>query len=349
MGIYVSNKGGYSSNATEVNNCTFGYNNESPLEDRVQSKVSLTFSKTEKKDSKPVLEKLCPTGKSTCKAEVKIALVNCNVKQKRLIYCEFHSIQIFSSDNTIDLNRSGVINTSIHINTEMLKTLNFTTDSKYLTMSGTTELVNCSLVKIEAPAASTDATSTTAASTTTTTTTMPTITTNTTASSTTTINTTTTTTTKSNTTSTTTTITTATPTTTRNSTATINKAVSTTPGRKAKSKSSNGKIATPTATRNSTATINKTVSATPGRKAKSNSSNGKIALVILAIFILMGVGIIACYYKYRKKLSNRPAYYNDISLNDPLHTEIKFYKADGEDTEDNVEEDDDDDDILPLI
>ena len=62
----------------------------------------------------------------------------------------------------------------------------------------------------------------------------------------------------------------------------------------------------------------------------------------------MGVAIIACYYKHRKKLSNRPAYYNDISLSDPLHTEIKFYKADGGDAEDNVEEDDDDE-ILPLI
>ena len=309
MGIYVSNKGGYSSNATEVNNCTFGYNNESPLKDRVQSKVSLTFSKTKNKDSKPEFEKFCPTGKSTCKAEVKIALVNCNVTQKRL-GCEFHSIQIISSDNTTDLNRSGVINTSIHINPEMLKTLNFTTDSKYLTMSAP-GLVNCSLVKIEAPAASADAHATTAASTTTNTTTTPTIKTNTTASS------------------------IAAATTTKSNASTTSTTTTTT-------------TATPTATRNSTATINKTVSTTPGRKAKSKSSNGKIALVILAIFILMGVGIIACYYKYRKKLSNRPAYYNDISLNDPLHTEIKFYKADGEDTEDNVEEDDDDD-ILPLI
>ena len=82
-------------------------------------------------------------------------------------------------------------------------------------------------------------------------------------------------------------------------------------------------------------------------KKNSKSSNGKIALVILAIFILMGVGIIACYFKYRRKLSNRPAYYNDISLNDPLQAEIKFYKADGEDGEDNAEEDDDD--MLPLI
>lgn len=310
MGIYVSNKGGYSSNAIEVNNCTFDYNNESPLEDRVQSKVSLTFSKTEKKDSKPVLEKLCPTGKSTRKAKVKIALVNCNVTQKQLIYCEFHSIQIISSDNTTDLSRSGVINTSIPINSEMLKTLNFTADCKYQTKSApvTAELVNCSLVKIEAPAASTDTTITTASTTTNTTTSTTTATT--TASSTTT---TTTTESNANTTSATTTTTTA----------------------------------TPTTARNSTATINKTLSTTPGRKAKSKSSNGKIALVILAIFILMGVGIIACYYKYRKKLSNRPAYYNDISLNDPLHTEIKFYKADGEDAEDNVEEDDDD--ILPLI
>ena len=82
---------------------------------------------------------------------------------------------------------------------------------------------------------------------------------------------------------------------------------------------------------------------------KSKSSNGKIALVVLAFFILLGVASITCYFKYKKKLSNRPACYNDISLNDPLHTEIKFYKADGKDVEDNVEDDDDDDDILPLI
>ena len=95
-------------------------------------------------------------------------------------------------------------------------------------------------------------------------------------------------------------------------------------------------------------TTKKPTTKKPVKKTKSKSSNGKIALVILAIFILMGVGIIACYFKYRKKLSNGPAYYNDISLNDPLHTEIKFYKADGEDGEDNAEEDDDDD-VLPLI
>ena len=89
-------------------------------------------------------------------------------------------------------------------------------------------------------------------------------------------------------------------------------------------------------------------SAIPGKKQKSKSSNGKIALVALAFLILLGVAFIACYFKYKKKLSNQPAYYNDISLNDPLHTEIKFYKADGEDVEDNAEEDDDDD-ILPLI
>ena len=69
---------------------------------------------------------------------------------------------------------------------------------------------------------------------------------------------------------------------------------------------------------------------------------------MLAFLILLGVAIIACYFKYRKNLSNRPAYYNDISLNDPLHTEIKFYKADGGDVEDNAEEEDDDD-VLPLI
>ena len=89
-------------------------------------------------------------------------------------------------------------------------------------------------------------------------------------------------------------------------------------------------------------------SAIPGKKQKSKSSNGKIALVVLAFLILLCVAIIACYFKCKKKLSNQPAYYNDISLNDPLHTEIKFYKADGEDVEDNAEEDDDDD-ILPLI
>ena len=90
--------------------------------------------------------------------------------------------------------------------------------------------------------------------------------------------------------------------------------------------------------------------ATPRKKQKSKSSNGKIALVILAFFILLGVAIIACYCKYRKKLSNRPAYYNDISLNDPLHTEIKFCKADADDAEENGEQDDDDDDdVLPLI
>ena len=99
----------------------------------------------------------------------------------------------------------------------------------------------------------------------------------------------------------------------------------------------------------STPTTAATTSATPGKKQKSKSSNGKIALVVLAFFILLGVAIIACYFKYKRKLSNRPAYYNDISLNDPLHTEIKFYKADGEDVEDNAEEEDDDDDVLPLI
>lgn len=317
MGIYVSNKGGYSSNAIEVNNCTFDYNNESPLEDRVQSKVSLTFSKTEKKDSKPVLEKLCPTGKSTRKAKVKIALVNCNVTQKQLIYCEFHSIQIINYDNKTNVDGNVVINTSIHLNLEMLKTLNFTTYRKYLTASAPqiVELVSCSIVKIAAPASSTDTAATTAPAISTATPT--------TTSSTTTTTTTTTPTTTANTTATATTTTTR-PTTTTNSTATTTTTTT-----------------TPTTTTNSTATT------TLGRKAKSKSSNGKIALVILAIFILMGVAIIACYYKYRKKLSNRPAYYNDISLNDPLHTEIKFYKADGEDAEDNVEEDDDD--ILPLI
>ena len=97
-----------------------------------------------------------------------------------------------------------------------------------------------------------------------------------------------------------------------------------------------------------TKSTSKSATATPEKKKNSKSSNGKIALVVLAFFILLGVAIIACYFKYRKNLSNRPAYYNDISLNDPLHTEIKFYKADGGDVEDNAEEDDDDD-VLPLI
>ena len=317
MVSYVLNKFEDSSNATEGNNCIFGY--KSSLEEKFQSKVSLDFSKARK-------NKLCRSSKSPCKAEVKIALVNCSSPSKQLICCEFHSIQIISSDNKIDVNGNVVINTSISVNLKMLKTLDFTTDSKHLTTSApvTVELFNCSLVKAvttssEIPSTTkkkTITTTTTATTTTTTTSTTPTTTTTATTSSTTKTTTTTTTTTMANpgTTSTTTTTTTT----------------------------------TPTTMRNSTATINKTVSTTPGRKAKSKSSNGKIALVILAIFILMGVGIIACYYKYRKKLSDRPAYYNDISLNDPLHTEIKFCKADGEDTEDNVEEDDDDD-ILPLI
>ena len=129
---------------------------------------------------------------------------------------------------------------------------------------------------------------------------------------------------------------------------TTNNRTGTTTPRTATNTSTTAATTTSATTTNSKNTTTIPLSATPGRKAKSKSSNGKIALVILAIFILMGVGIIACYYKHRKKLSNRPAYYNDISLSDPLHTEIKFYKADGEDAEDNVEEDDDDD-ILPLI
>ena len=107
-------------------------------------------------------------------------------------------------------------------------------------------------------------------------------------------------------------------------------------------------VPTPTTFITASFTVTATnTSATPGKKQKSKSSNGKIALVVVAFFILLGVAVIGCCFKYRKKLSNRPAYYNDISLNDPLHTEIKFYKADVEDVEDNVEEDDDD--VLPLI
>ena len=316
MGSYVSKKGVDSSDAAEVNNCILGY--KSSLEEKVQSKVSLNEAKKTVNDRKLVLEKLCHGSNTTCKAEVKIALVNCSLTPKKLIYCEFHSIQIINYDNKTNVDGNVVINTSIHLNLEMLKTLNFTTYRKYLTASAPqiVELVSCSIVKIAAPASSTDTAATTAPAISTATPT--------TTSSTTTTTTTTTPTTTANTTATTTTTTTR-PTTTTNSTATTTTTTT-----------------TPTTTTNSTATT------TLGRKAKSKSSNGKIALVILAIFILMGVAIIACYYKYRKKLSNRPAYYNDISLNDPLHTEIKFYKADGEGVEDNAEEDDDDD-ILPLI
>ena len=71
----------------------------------------------------------------------------------------------------------------------------------------------------------------------------------------------------------------------------------------------------------------------------SHSSNpAKTVLIILAVLIILSVLLVALYLKKKPRLSNQPAYYNDIALNDPLRYEIE-----GE------QQDDDDDDELPLF
>jgi len=94
----------------------------------------------------------------------------------------------------------------------------------------------------------------------------------------------------------------------------------------------------------SSSTISPTVICVPtskndtckGHKSKHSADPAKIVLIVLAVLIVASVIVVAVYLKKRKRLSNQPAYYNDIALNDPLRYEI-----------DNEEEQDDDE--LPLF
>ena len=70
-----------------------------------------------------------------------------------------------------------------------------------------------------------------------------------------------------------------------------------------------------------------------------SSHPARVVLIVLAVLIVLTVIVVGCYLKKRKRLSNQPAYYNDIALNDPLR-----YELDNE-----AEQEDDDDDELPLF
>ena len=69
-----------------------------------------------------------------------------------------------------------------------------------------------------------------------------------------------------------------------------------------------------------------------------SSSPARTVLIVLAVLIILSVFLVALYLKKKRRLSNQPAYYNDIALNDPLRYEIE-----GE------QHDEDDDDELPLF
>ena len=309
MGSQVSIKQtGASSNAKGMNNCTFGFNTKLPSEGKAQPTYSSNILVTFNETQKKDI-KLLPKN-FCCKGKL-----ICQVKVKiALANCRntlTSTICEFNSTQIISLDNKKIDrNGSVLIKPNVtinLKTLTFTNNSEYLAKLVP---VTVKLVNCSLKKIETPTSDTTATQTSNTTT------------------------------ATTTTNTTTTPNTTMAPGKVESMSTTSTSTRTKPTVTNVTTTTTAEATTTTTATANTTTT-------KSKSSNGKIALVILAIFILLGVAIITCYYKYRKKLSNRPAYYNDISLNDPLHTEIKFYKADGEDVEDGAE--DDDDDILPLI
>ena len=308
MGSQVSIKQtGASSNAKGMNNCTFGFNTKLPSEGKAQPTYSSNILVTFNETQKKDI-KLLPKN-FCCKGKL-----ICQVKVKiALANCRntlTSTICEFNSTQIISLD-----NKKIDCNGSVLIKPNVTINLKTLTFTNNSEYlaklvpVTVKLVNCSLKKIETPTSDTTTTQT-------------------------------SNATTTTTTNTTTTPNTTTAPGKVESTSTTSTSTRTKPTVTNVTNTTTAEATTTTTATANTTTT-------KSKSSNGKIALVILAIFILLGVAIITCYYKYRKKLSNRPAYYNDISLNDPLHTEIKFYKADGEDAEDGAE--DDDDDILPLI
>jgi len=52
------------------------------------------------------------------------------------------------------------------------------------------------------------------------------------------------------------------------------------------------------------------------------SSKGKTVLIIFATLMLVIIIGIAIFCRRKKRLSNQPAYYNDIAINDPLRYEL---------------------------
>ena len=94
-------------------------------------------------------------------------------------------------------------------------------------------------------------------------------------------------------------------------------------------------IATSSAT-SATVTAHVT-SMSPSPKITSNKrshSAPKAALLVLAVVILLTLVVVAIYFKRKKRLSNQPAYYNDIAINDPLHCEMDDELADDVDDDD---------------
>ena len=76
------------------------------------------------------------------------------------------------------------------------------------------------------------------------------------------------------------------------------------------------------------------------KKHEGHSKPAKIVLLVLAVLIIVVVLGVYLYFRKKRRLSDQPAYYNDIALNDPLRSEL--------DNEDERNEDDDDDE-LPLF